>query len=252
MDYRINGFEQIKSFYSWVFNNPEKARPTHISLYLFLLNQGNRANWVEWFKCPYDLAMQGACIGNNGTYYRCLDDLKTWKLIDYKKGTNNYKAPLVKLFKLYKSEHLTEQVTVPLSEQQTAQQYAQQHVHIYKLITNNVNTIEANFSKFENFIKKLGVEKPKKQVTVIPWKENYEIYREKCAEVFKRMSEDESLKREVNELYPKIDFEKSLAKSFLGYWSTEDGWNNKRKRDSSSINWRATIIKTINNYPVLK
>jgi len=64
----MNGFEQIKSFYSWVFNNPDKVRPTHISLYLFLLNQNNRAMWVEWFKCPYDLAMQGACIGNKNNY----------------------------------------------------------------------------------------------------------------------------------------------------------------------------------------
>ena len=37
------GFEQIKSFYSWVFNNPDKVKPTHISLYLFLLNQNNRS-----------------------------------------------------------------------------------------------------------------------------------------------------------------------------------------------------------------
>jgi len=73
MKYRIDGFKQIESFYEWVFNNPDKARPTHISLYLFLWNQGNRSNWVEWFKCPYDLAMHGSCIGNNKTYYKCYD-----------------------------------------------------------------------------------------------------------------------------------------------------------------------------------
>lgn len=156
MDYRINGFEQIKSFYSWVFSNPEKVRPTHISLYLFLLNQNNRSNWVEWFKCPYDLAMQGACIGNNGTYYRCLDDLKEWKLIDYKKGLNNYKAPLVKLFVLYDYE----QVTVPLSEQPTEQVSEQQYAqlseqlpaHIYKLITDNIKLITSKESEFEKLL----------------------------------------------------------------------------------------------------
>jgi len=156
MEYRINGFEQIKAFYSWVFNNPDKIRPTHISLYLFLLNQNNRSNWVEWFKCPYDLAMQGACIGNNGTYYRCLDDLKSWELIDYQKGLNNYKAPLVKLFVLYENE----QVTVPLSdqptEQVTAQQYAQLSeqlpVHIYKLITDNIKLITDKENEFSKLI----------------------------------------------------------------------------------------------------
>ena len=113
----MDGFKQIKSFYSWVFNNPDKVRPTHISLYLFLWNQNNRSNWVEWFKCPYDLAMQGACIGSKGTYYKCLDQLTEWKLIEYKKGLNNYKAPQVKLIRLYNTEQVTEQVTVPLSGQ---------------------------------------------------------------------------------------------------------------------------------------
>ena len=160
MAQRINGFEQIKGFYSWVFNNPDKIRPTHISLYLFLLNQNNRSNWVEWFKCPYDLAMQGACIGNNGTYYKCLDDLKAWNLIDYQKGINNFKAPLVKLFVLYENE----QVTVPLSEQLSVQQTAQQPVqlsaqlpvHIYKLITDNLKPITDNYAIFEKFVLDLG------------------------------------------------------------------------------------------------
>lgn len=162
----MNGFEQIKGFYSWVFNNPERIRPTHISLYLFLWNQANRANWVEWFKCPYDLAMQGACIGNKGTYYRCLDDLKLFELIDYKKGINNFKAPLVHLIQLYDNEQLTEHVTVPLSEPQTVPLYVPQcepqHVPIYKLITSNLKPITENLPEFEKFILELGnTKKPK-------------------------------------------------------------------------------------------
>jgi hypothetical protein len=160
MEQRIDGFKQIEAFYSWVFNNPDKARPTHISLYLFLWNQNNRAHWCEWFKCPYDLAMQGACIGNNGTYYKCLDELKNWGLIKYQKGTNNFKAPLVSIIQLYKNEQLSEQVTVPLSEQQTAQQYAQQTeqlpAHIYKLITDNIEQIENNFEKVKDFVLSLS------------------------------------------------------------------------------------------------
>ena len=159
MAYRINGFEQIKGFYSWVFNNPDKARPTHISLYLFLLNQNNRSNWVEWFKCPYDLAMQGACIGNKGTYYKCLDDLKSWKIIDYKKGINNYKAPIVKLFQMYDNEQLTEQVTVPLSEPQTVPLSVPLTVPIYKLITDNEKLLTENIERVKVFISELKIKK---------------------------------------------------------------------------------------------
>jgi len=171
----MNGFEQIKSFYSWVFNNPDKIRPTHVSLYLFLWNQDNRANWAEWIKCPYDLAMQGACIGNKGTYYRCLDDLKSFGLIEYKKGINNYKAPIVKLIQLYDNEQVTEQVSVPQSEQVTepltVPQTVPLPVHIYKLITNNIQQITNNYTVFENFVLELDNHNPKTKPRRKPYSE---------------------------------------------------------------------------------
>ena len=155
----MNGFEQIKSFYSWVFNNPDKVRPTHISLYLFLLNQNNRSMWVEWFKCPYDLAMQGACIGNKNTYYKCLDELQMYSLIEYKKGINNYKAPMIKLIQLYDSEPLTEQVSVPQSEPlyvpQTEPLCGLLNKNTYKLITDNIETINLKQKEVDLFLESI-------------------------------------------------------------------------------------------------
>jgi len=157
----MNGFEQIKSFYSWVFNNPDKVKQSHISLYLFLINQNNRSMWVEWFKCPYDLAMQGSCIGSKSTYYKTLNELDSFGLLEYKKGENNYKAPLIKLICLYKNEPQSEQVTVPLSKQVTAPQTEQLSVpltgNIYKLITNNIELLTDNESDFIFFIDSLKI-----------------------------------------------------------------------------------------------
>lgn len=151
----MNGFELIKSFYSLVFDQEKEIRPTHISLYMFLLNQNNRNMWAEWFKCPYDLAMQGARIGNKGTYYKCLEELKQLGLIDYRKGENAFKAPLIKLLKLSNNEPLTvpqsepqrvlhtEPQSEPLSEQLTG--------NIYKLITINIKTINFKHKEVEAF-----------------------------------------------------------------------------------------------------
>ena len=77
------------------------------------------------------------------------------------------------------------------------------------------------------------------------WRNNYQVYKNSCSETFKQLSTDPDLRSKIESLYPKMDFEKSLAKSFLGYWITEDGWKNKKKSDSENINWKATIIKTI-------
>lgn len=162
-DFNMNGFEQIKSFYSWVFNNPDKIRPTHISLYLFLINQNNRSYWVEWFKCPYDLAMQGACIGNKNTYYKCLDDLVIFKLIEYRKGINNHKAPLIKIIRLYDSEPLSGNVPVPLSEPQTEPLTVLLNKNIYKLITENYKLIN------ESIVEWISESKNKEEKNPVDW-----------------------------------------------------------------------------------
>ena len=111
---RINGFHQITAFYSIVFNQEFDFKPQHISLYIFLLNQNNRNNWVEWFKCPIDLGMTGSCIGSKKTYYQCLEDLKSWGLLNYEKGENMWKAPKISLVVLKSTSTYTS--TVPQSE----------------------------------------------------------------------------------------------------------------------------------------
>ena len=97
---RINMFTQVRKFYSRVFDENIDLRPTHVSLYFFLLNQNNRVNWTEWFKCPFDIAMTGALINSNKTYYKVLEDLKKFGFILYQKGKNNYKAPQISIIPL--------------------------------------------------------------------------------------------------------------------------------------------------------
>ena len=151
-----NGFEQIKGFYSWVFDNQQKnIRTTHISLYMFLINQNNRNRWVEWFKCPFDLAMGGSGISNKKTYYNTLIDLQDWNLIKYQKGVNNFKAPLIKI------EVLFDTSTVPQSEPQLSPQVIPLPVPLcvpqlynnIKHITSNIELITINVFKVVDFIK---------------------------------------------------------------------------------------------------
>ncbi len=147
---RINGFEQIKAFYSIVFEQKYPIKPQHISLYVFLINQNNRNNWVEWFKCPFDLAMAGACIGSKATYYQCLKDLKEWNLLDFEKGVNNWKAPKIKLEVLNCTPTYTSTVpqSEPLSVPAPEPLSVLLPIHIYKLITNNLKLITLNLEKW--------------------------------------------------------------------------------------------------------
>lgn len=157
--YRINGFKQINAFYSWVFENQDKVRPHHVSLYVFLWNQDNRANWVEYFKCPFDLAITGACIGNRNTYYKTLNDLKQWGLIEYQKGINEYKAPIIKLVQLYKNDTATDTSTDTSTDTPTITPIDTStdtaSVHIYNYITINIKLITSKWEEIKNFIEGL-------------------------------------------------------------------------------------------------
>lgn len=161
---RIDGFKQIKAFYSWAFNNQDKGvKPQHMSLYMFLVNQNNRNNWVEWFKVPFDLAMAGSCISNKKTYYSCLQDLQEWKLIEYQKGVNNWKAPLVKLEVLLSTS--TEPQLIPQSEPQLIPLVQPLHIQALvlaslpllppniKLLTYNLKLVTDNISIVLSFLK---------------------------------------------------------------------------------------------------
>lgn len=163
--YRINGFKQISAFYSWVFEHQEKVRPHHISLYVFLWNQNNRANWVEYFKCPFDLAITGACIGNRNTYYKTLNELQQWGLIEYQKGINEYKAPIIKLVQLYENDTATDTTTDTPTVTPIDTSIDTSAVHIYNYITNNLKVVTKEWEKIKNFIDELKVKKAEKSAT---------------------------------------------------------------------------------------
>jgi hypothetical protein len=215
---RINIYEQISSFYSFVFENQNKVNQSHVSLYMFLINQNNRNNWSEWFKLPYDLAMAGACIGSKSTYYKCLNDLSDWKLITYIKGKNEIKAPLISIFVLSKSEPLTVPLSEPLTVQPTVPLGEQLSVlltgNIDILITNNFQLITNNIHKWikselnENIDKKESEEmKEHKLVLFTSW---WSLYNKK---VGKEKAQAKWLKLSIEEINKCLDVVSAYVKS---------------------------------------
>ena len=245
-EYRINGFDQIKSLYSWVFNNQDKPiNTTHISLYVFFINQNNRSNWVEWFKCPYDLGMTGSAIGSRNTYYKCLSDLKEWGLIDYQKGINDYRAPLIKLLML-KNEHvpvpLSEQVPVHLPEHLPCPLCEHLPEHIYKLITNNIKQITDNQKEFENYILNLGKKETVFNFVLPEFKEAFNLWLSYKKERRESYKSERSLKICYNEMVKlsgnspeiaKLVVEQSMAANWAGMFELKNKPKNIQPQSSS-------------------
>jgi len=223
MENRIDIYNQIKAFYSIVFNSSYDIRTAHVSLYMFLLNQNNRNMWVEWFKCPFDLAMQGALISSKTTYYKTLDDLVKFKLIQYEKGINTFKAPKIKILVLSvpKNDTVTvpqsEQVSVPIPVLLYGQLSVPLPVHIYRLITNNIKPITEHYLEVERFIEGLNVEGvPPSPPTKKNLPTRKDEFRLKCIEV---LSSDRE----------KFYQEKDENKKFFDYW-TEHGEKDLKMR----------------------
>ena len=103
--FRINLFEQLTSFYEFIWYSEFNFRSHHVSLYIFLLNQNNRSNWSLWFDLPFDLGKKGACIGSKKTYYQTIKELEQEGLIKYEKGANEWRAPRVQLLKLQRGKN---------------------------------------------------------------------------------------------------------------------------------------------------
>ncbi len=222
---KINAFEQIKAFYGWVFNNPDKVRPQHISLYLFLWNQANRSHWVKWFKCPFDLAMQGACIGNKKTYYTALSQLEEFSLILWRRGVNENKAPLIHMIKLDMQD---EDVTVPLSEfsimTKTDSLSELLNKTTYSLAQKNYKLVNA---KLESWILESKSEKVVEEVKVV------EV--NKVNNVLER-------KEKFNELLKNyiITYGQETIKDFGDYWSelTKNGYQMRWEKE---VTWELNL-----------
>lgn len=155
MAIKINGFELISSFFSFVFSNQEKGiKPYHISLYVFLWNQNNRLLWVEWFKCPYDVGMMGSGINSKHTYYKALAELQEWGLIQYTKGINFHQAPRIKLAvqKCTSTVPQCEPLPIPQLALQAELLPAPLLGREIKLLTNNLKKVTENIDSILDFL----------------------------------------------------------------------------------------------------
>lgn len=144
--YRINGFKQIRAFFALARSGKHPVRASHIGLYMHLLDEGNSEGWPEWLSVKWERALMSSGIGSNGTFYRVLGDLDTWKLIKYKKGVNKFSNPKIHIKQLCNNEQVTAQVyaqvTVQLPAQVTAHiKYNHITSNLYNLLTKNQEKI---------------------------------------------------------------------------------------------------------------
>lgn len=79
------------------------------------------------------------------------------------------------------------------------------------------------------------------------WRKSFELYQEYVREGYQEVINDTQWIKKQQEYNPGVDITKSIEKSCVNFWSTAEGWANKKKSKSKSINWRTTFGNAISN-----
>lgn len=126
----------------FVADHPE-VKPSEAAVYQALLYINNRTGWKERFGADFITVKMYACITNNETYYKALNKLREYNLIEYQKGRNQHSEAIFRVIPLYektdKQPTSTPDSTVQASRQAHEMQADEQHestVHIHKHINN--------------------------------------------------------------------------------------------------------------------
>ena len=92
MDY----FKLTRAFWDFAFENPEKIKPNHCALYLFIVEHCNRLGWKHKFGLPTTMVKDAIGIRSYNTYITTLNDLVEFGLIDLiEKSKNQYSSNIV-------------------------------------------------------------------------------------------------------------------------------------------------------------
>ena len=92
MDY----FKLTRSFWDFAFDNPEKIKPNHCALYLFIVEHCNRLGWKQKFGLPTTMAKDAIGIRSYNTYIITLNDLVDFGLIELlEKSKNQYSSNII-------------------------------------------------------------------------------------------------------------------------------------------------------------
>lgn len=91
-DPKINTYKISRDWFDWCFDNPDKVKPAHTTIYFFALDQNNRFGWKEKFGLPTLHAMEGTGIKSKNTYYKAFHELVDWGFIKVVTKAKNQNA----------------------------------------------------------------------------------------------------------------------------------------------------------------
>jgi len=92
---------------------------------------------------------------------------------------------------------------------------------------------------------KVKVSKGIEGIIIPSWKDDFNIYLTECKKSYHQYYNDEQFIVAQSKLNPNVNVKLSITKGFENFWGTEAGWKHKKKSRIKEIDWRQTIINSI-------
>ena len=148
MDY----FKITRDFWDFAFENPEKIKPNHCALFLFIVEHCNRLGWKEKFGLPTTMTKDAIGIRSYNTYIQTLNDLVGFGLIILiERSKNQYSSNIVAISNNDKALNKALDKAFIKHDTKQSESTIQSIDSINKPITNKQNTIIPLYTDFLNY-----------------------------------------------------------------------------------------------------
>ena len=156
MDY----FKLTRAFWDFAFENPEKIKPNHCALYLFIVEHCNRLGWKKKFGLPTEMSKEAIGIRSYNTYIQTLNELVEFGLIELiEKSKNQYSSNIIAISNFDKAldkaldkasiKHATKQSESTIqSIDSINKQYTYNNIHNTSIEIQDAEIIEFSFDDF--------------------------------------------------------------------------------------------------------
>jgi hypothetical protein len=96
----MNGYNLIRDWYNYKFENPSKVKAIHSDFYCYLIDRWNRLGQKNEFGLPTSVTMESLGIGSYNTYKKTLNDLIDFGFIKVvSESKNQHQSKVIALSK---------------------------------------------------------------------------------------------------------------------------------------------------------
>lgn len=96
----MNGYNLIRDWYNFKFDNPSKVKAIHSDFYCYLIDLWNRLGQKKEFGLPTTITMEALNVGSYNTYKKVLNDLINFGFVKIiSESKNQHQSKIVALSK---------------------------------------------------------------------------------------------------------------------------------------------------------